>query len=124
MINTLKLFLWVGAGGAVGSCLRYLFYVLMKEYNFPYATLLVNILGSFLIGLLFAVNIKNEFFSKELNLFLMTGLCGGFTTFSAFSLENMALLQDGKIGTCIFYITLSIAAGLFATCLGYKIIIH
>ena len=124
MLNTFKAFLWVGAGGALGSVLRYLFYVLIRNNNFPYATLLVNILGSFLIGLLFALNIKNEYFSKELNLFLMTGLCGGFTTFSAFSLENMALLQDGKIGTFIFYITLTVAAGLFATWIGYKIIIN
>ena len=123
-MNTLKLFLWVGAGGAIGSSLRYLFYLLIKGNSFPYATLLVNILGSLLIGLLFALNIKNEFLSKELNLFLITGLCGGFTTFSAFSLENMILLQEGKIGTCIFYITLSIAVGLFATWLGYKIIIQ
>ena len=124
MINTLKLFLWVGAGGAIGSCLRYFFYVVMKGNNFPFATLFVNILGSLLIGLLFALNIKNEYLSKELNLFLMTGLCGGFTTFSAFSLENITLLQEGKIGTCIFYITLTVAASLFATWIGYKIIIN
>lgn len=124
MLNTFTAFLCVGAGGALGSVLRYLFYVLIRNNNFPYATLLVNIFGSFLIGLLFALNIKNEFFSKEVNLFLMTGLCGGFTTFSAFSLENMALLQDGKIGIFIFYITLTVAAGLFATWVGYKIIIN
>ena len=123
-MNTLKAFLWVSAGGAVGSSLRYLFYVLIKQNNFPYATLLVNILGSLVIGLLFALNIKNELFSKDLNLFLMTGLCGGFTTFSAFSLDNMTLLQEGKIGTSLFYISLSVLAGIFATWLGYKIIIH
>ncbi len=124
MSSTLKALLWVGAGGAIGSCIRYLFFVFIKDNSFPYTTLLVNILGSLLIGLLFGINIKNEFFSKELNLFLMTGLCGGFTTFSAFSLENMSLLQEGKIGTCLFYVTLSVVAGIFAAWLGYKIIIH
>lgn len=124
MVSTLKALLLVGAGGAIGSCLRFLFFLLIKENSFPYSTLLVNVLGSLLIGLLFALNIKNEFFSKELNLFLMTGLCGGFTTFSAFSLENMNLMQQGKFGIGVFYITLSVVAGLLATWIGYKIIIH
>lgn len=124
MVSTLKALLLVGAGGAIGSCLRFLFFLLIKENSFSYSTLLVNVLGSLLIGLLFALNIKNEFFSKELNLFLMTGLCGGFTTFSAFSLENMNLMQQGKFGIGVFYITLSVVAGLLATWIGYKIIIH
>ncbi len=124
MLSSLKLFLYVAAGGALGSCLRYLIYLFSKSNSFPYATLLVNITGSLLIGILFALNLKNDFFSKEINLFLMTGICGGFTTFSAFSLENLRMLQEGKFGLFIFYITLTIVGGLLATWLGYKIIIH
>lgn len=120
----LKSLLFVATGGAIGSSLRYLFMLFTKDSQFPYATLLVNILGSLLIGFLFALNLKNEFFTKNINLLLITGLCGGFTTFSAFSIENLRMIQEGKIAISLLYISLSIVGGLLATWLGYKIIIH
>lgn len=100
--------------------LRYAASVLTGNRIFPYATFAVNIIGSFIIGLVFALSIKEEGLSASWKLFLATGICGGFTTFSAFSLENMGLLQSGKYGMAIIYITLSIVLGIAAAFLGYQ----
>lgn len=118
----LKNLLIVGAGGALGAITRYFLYTLLKNNYFPVGTLVINITGSFIIGLLFALSLKQESLSSSVMLFLATGICGGFTTFSAFSFENIELLQNGKILASLLYITSSVVFGLGACWIGYKII--
>lgn len=104
-------------GGGVGSILRYAVQMLMHERivacNFPWATFTVNIIGSFLIGLFYALSAKFNL-SAEVRLLLTTGLCGGFTTFSTFSNDNMEMLRQGEGFICLLYIILSICLGVFA----------
>lgn len=119
----LKNLLLVGLGGGIGSMLRYAAALVINTKYFPYPTLAVNITGSFLIGIIFAISIRDIVFLNNWKLFLATGICGGFTTFSAFSLENMGLLQSGKTGLAFMYIGLSIVLGIAATFLGYQLII-
>ncbi|MGF2413494.1 fluoride efflux transporter CrcB [Ferruginibacter sp.] len=117
-----KNFLLVGLGGAIGSMLRYAFYLLITVKNFPFATLTVNIAGSFVIGLVLALSLKDDSFLNNWKLFLATGICGGFTTFSALSAENMTLLQSGKYFTALLYIALSIVLGIAAAWFGFNVI--
>jgi CrcB protein len=119
----IKNILLVGLGGSIGSMARYAASLLIQSKSFPYATLVVNIIGSFIIGFVFAMSIKEAGLSNNWKLFLATGICGGFTTFSAFSVENMGLLQSGKIGMAVTYILLSIVLGIVAIFLGYGLII-
>lgn len=119
----IKNFLLVGLGGGIGSILRYATSLLINTKIFPYATLAVNITGSFIIGVVFALTLKEVALSYNWKLFLAAGVCGGFTTFSAFSLENMGLLQSGKYGMAMAYIGLSVILGIAATFLGYYLII-
>jgi len=118
----IKNLLLVGLGGGIGSMLRYGSSLLIQSKLFPSATLAVNITGSFIIGIVFAMSIKEEILLNNWKLFLATGICGGFTTFSAFSLENMGLLQSGKYGLAVTYILLSIILGIGATFLGYLLV--
>jgi fluoride exporter len=118
MVNSWVL---IGLGGAVGSLLRYGASQLIGPKAFPWATLGVNGLGSFAIGAVLAIGLKNEGFATHWKPFLATGLCGGFTTFSAFSAENMQLLQQGRYWLCFCYSLASIALGIGAAFLGYKI---
>lgn len=117
----IKDFLLVGAGGAIGSMLRYGSNVLYSSKSFPATTLAINIIGSLVIGVVMGFCLKNES-SANWKLFLATGICGGFTTFSAFSYENLLLLQNGKVFTSLLYIVGSVVFGIAATWLGYKII--
>ena len=117
-----KNFLLVGLGGALGSMLRYAAYLLITAKNFPFATLSVNIIGSFIIGLVLALSLKDENFLNNWKLFLATGICGGFTTFSAFSAENVVLLQSEKYLLALTYIAVSIIAGIGATWLGFNLV--
>ena len=117
----LKHFLLVGLGGAAGSMLRYLTALLTARYyaaSFPLATFLTNVLGCFLIGIFIGLFWHSTQLNQQLRLLLVTGFCGGYTTFSTFSSENLTLLQSGHILTAIAYITASIAAGLLAIWLG------
>ncbi|MBP6024222.1 fluoride efflux transporter CrcB [Ferruginibacter sp.] len=117
-----KNFLLVGLGGAIGSMLRYAISLLVTVKQFPYGTFIVNIAGSFIIGAVLALSLKNELFSNNWKIFLATGICGGFTTFSAFAAENMALLQSGKYGIAFIYIMASLLLGIAAVVLGFKLI--
>jgi fluoride exporter len=119
----IKNLLLVGLGGSIGSMARYAASLMIKSKSFPFATLSVNIIGSFIIGLVFAISIKENSISDNWKLFLTTGICGGFTTFSALSLENVELLQNGKIGMAVTYILLSVVLGILAAFLGYGLII-
>ncbi|HEV8080370.1 MAG TPA: fluoride efflux transporter CrcB [Chitinophagaceae bacterium] len=113
-------FLLVGAGGALGSMLRYGVAFIPANKLFPYHTFIVNIVGSFLIGCLLGLLLKNSITNDSWK-FLATGVCGGFTTFSAFSLEGMELLQQQRYSVFLFYFLLSIVIGLAATLLGYTL---
>lgn len=116
----IKNFFLVGVGGGIGSMLRYGVQLLYNK-NFPAGTLLVNIAGSLLIGVAVGISLKNEAFAANWKLFIASGICGGFTTFSAFTLENILLLQQGKYLMAAFYIVLSMLLGLAAVLLGVKI---
>lgn len=117
----LKEFLLVGAGGALGSMARYAGNFIYQSKSFPAVTLSINIIGSFVIGMVMGWCLKNEN-AGNWKLFLATGICGGFTTFSAFSFENLSLLQNGKVMLSLLYILSSVAFGIAAAWLGYKII--
>ncbi len=119
----LKNFLLVGLGGMAGSMLRYACYVLIKPGNFPLPTFTVNIIGCFIIGLLVGYGSKFQY-NTNMQLLLATGLCGGFTTFSAFSADALRLLQEGRTGTMLLYVCASVVSGLLATFAGYKLIAH
>lgn len=118
----LRNILLVGLGGGIGSMIRYACWLLLHSRSFPYATLTVNILGSFIIGLLLALGIKEAGLTEDWKLFLATGICGGFTTFSAFSAENMMMLQSGKYTMAFLYIGLSLVAGVGAAWVGFRVV--
>jgi fluoride exporter len=113
--------LLVALGGAVGSILRYGVQRQFTMLSFPFGTLVVNLLGCFLIGCLWAYFLKGTL-NETGRLLLITGFCGGFTTFSAFTQESLQLLQQGKTGLFFIYAGASVAAGLLATFAGYKLI--
>lgn len=117
----LKTLAFVFLGGGVGSLLRYSVQLLLHEriypYTFPWATLTVNLLGSFLIGIFYSWSARFSW-SPEVRLLLTTGLCGGFTTFSTFSHDGLLLLKQGYWSLFICYYLLSMAAGLAAVFLG------
>lgn len=120
----MKEFIAIFLGGGFGSVLRYGVQLLMhkgiSEYNFPWATFAVNIAGSFLIGLLYSLSAKLGL-PTEIRLFLTAGLCGGFTTFSTFSNDNIELLRQGEWLTCLAYILMSVFSGICACFLGASI---
>ncbi len=118
----IKSLLLVGLGGGLGAMFRFLLSASWKSYSFPFSTLIINIIGSLIIGIVLALNEKNSFISDDLKLFLATGICGGFTTFSTFSVENVLLLKAGNYWLATFYIFTSIAGCLLATLVGFKII--
>lgn len=115
----MKTILYIAFGGAIGSVLRYLTAQLLSKYNdFPYGTLVANVIGCLLIGLFFGYFEKHNGLSQDLKFFLVTGLCGGYTTFSTFSNENIQLIHDNQIGTAFLYTTVSILIGFGMTFLG------
>lgn len=89
----------------------------LTPYTFPWATLTVNIIGSFLIGLFYAVSARFNL-SEEIRLLLTAGLCGGFTTFSTFSNDGLALLRQGEVAMFAVYTILSIILGITAAFAG------
>lgn len=111
----------VGLGGLVGSVARYITVKSLDEKLnavFPYGTLTVNIIGSFLLGLIYSIALRKAGVTENWRLFLGVGFCGGFTTFSAFALENFTLIQQKFIGTSLLYTSISLVAGLFALVAG------
>ena len=116
-----KLVLIVGVGGFLGTVARFLSQQLVyKLYPvvFPYGTLAVNLTGCFLIGVFYAMAEKNNLLSPEWRLFLTTGFCGGFTTFSAFTYEGVQMMDNKDYLYLGIYAAVSVATGIAATYLG------
>jgi fluoride exporter len=117
----LKTIIYIAIGGAIGSVLRYLMSVMVNKYwsnNFPFATFLTNIFGCFLIGFFLGFLEKNHLTDSYLKWLLVTGFCGGFTTFSAFGYENIMLFQNQNSIIAFLYIGLSIFVGIIAVWFG------
>lgn len=118
----LKTILLIGSGGFIGSVARYYVSKFIQDStvsSFPNGTLFVNILGSLILGFLVGLAIKHPSFSFGWRMVLMVGFCGGFTTFSTFTSENLKLLQDGQVLYVLLYTGLSIVLGFTAVYLGY-----
>lgn len=114
--------LWVGLGGFLGSILRYLISRLNTSsitLGIPIGTLSANILGSLLIGILIGIFSKETLPHPNIKLFLVTGFCGGFTTFSTFSHESLVLFQNGQHLNAFIYVIGSVVSALSAVWLGY-----
>jgi fluoride exporter len=116
--------LYVALGSAIGGASRYLIGGLvqrMLDTAFPAGTLLVNISGSFLLGAIVRYALETPSLTPEIRAFLTIGFCGGYTTFSTFSYEAMALLKDGEWGRAGVYITASVILSLMGTFLGFAL---
>lgn len=119
----MKLILAIGTGSFIGGILRYLLSQFIQTKflsTFPFGTLTVNIIGCFLIGLVFGFSDRGNL-TPEWRLFLATGLLGGFTTFSAFSNETVSMLHDGQLWYATAYVSSSVIVGLVATFIGFSI---
>lgn len=120
MLNCLA----VGLGGFVGAVLRYLISLIpIKNPDaFPINTFIINIAGAFAIGCIALVATKNTDIDPKVLLFLKVGICGGFTTFSTFSLETAELIKSGSVVTAVIYVILSIVIGVLAVMLPQLVI--
>jgi CrcB protein len=115
-------FIWVAIGGAAGSCLRYWVSLLLgpitAAHGFPWATFTANALGSLGLGLVFVLAEDRSLFGADLRLLLGTGVLGGFTTYSAFNLEAIGLMQSGGWGRAVLYMGGTVVVCLIAGALG------
>ena len=116
--------LLVACGGAIGASLRYgAGFIIAKPHSiFPWATWSINILGCFLAGVFFAFTQKYPTLQNETRLFLMVGILGGFTTFSAFSLDVLKLVERSEVLAAISYVGLSVLLSLFAVFAGLALV--
>lgn len=111
----------VASGGAVGACLRYLtgvYALRLMGASFPWGTLVVNVLGSFLMGLVAEYIVRKLGAGNEMRLLIMTGLLGGYTTFSAFSLDAVLMLERGAFSGAAAYIAANVIGSIAALMLG------
>ena len=118
----MPLSLWVIAGSAIGGLARYWLAIVVTWLlgpAFPWGTLLINVTGSFVIGLAGSMTDARE--HAAFRAFLMVGICGGFTTFSSFSLQTFELMEAGRSGTALGYIALSVGLCLAAVWAGWMI---
>ena len=116
-----RIVLIIGIGGFIGTIARYLSQQFIYKFypaTFPIGTLFVNLLGCLLIGIFFALSEKGNLLSPEWRMFLTTGFCGGFTTFSTFSYESVQLLNDGEYTYVIVFAVASVVIGILATIFG------
>jgi CrcB protein len=121
----LRTILLVGTGGFIGSVMRYLVQVFVEKdmsSTFPYGTLVANIAGSFIIGVVFALTDKGDLMSAEWRMFLAVGICGGFTTFSSFAYNNFTMLKENAFGTFFLNVFGSLFLGILAVYLGVLLV--
>ncbi len=122
--GTLLNWLWVAGGGAIGSTLRYGLALGVQRWlgaGWPYGTLAANLLGSFAIGWAFRLLMARALLGEGGRLFFVVGVLGGFTTFSAFSLETLRLLQSGAWPSAALYVACSVAGCLLAAWAGFRL---
>ncbi len=119
-------YLYIAIGSALGGMMRYWCMINASNYfgnNFPYGTLIVNILGSFIIGCLAGLIFAGKrSISDNMQKFMMVGICGGYTTFSSFSLDTLKLLQKAEYLKAASNITMSVILCLLASYIGYIIV--
>lgn len=114
----------IAIGGALGSMARFAavgYLTPMLNFRFPVGTFIVNILGSFLIGVAYVVIVEKQLIPAEWRLFFITGILGGFTTFSSFSLEILQTWQEGHVFNAIFYAASSVVLGLLFAYVGMQL---
>ena len=124
MNNSLKLILIVFAGSGIGGVARYSmqsWIFKLYPFTFPLGTFIVNTIGCLLIGIFYALSEKGNLLTPEWRLALTTGFCGGFTTFSAFTLEGIGLLKENRTVLFVIYLTASVVGGLLATFVGIRL---
>jgi CrcB protein len=117
----MKALLFVGIGGGLGSILRYVIQIFVGRHVpivFPLGTFLVNFSGCFLIGMLYSLLARHTGLGPEWRLFLITGICGGYTTFSTFSYDGLILLKQGANLSFLIYMIGTVVLGLLATYAG------
>lgn len=115
----------VGAGGFIGTVGRYLSQLLVEKMfhsTFPWGTFFVNVLGSLLIGIIYQLAEQGNYLNAEWRLFLAVGICGGFTTFSAFTYNNLTLMREHSGGLMLLNVLGSILLGILAVYLGMILI--
>ncbi len=114
----------VFVGGGLGSVARYLTGIYVSKFwhsTFPIGTFSINIIGCFIIGVVYGLSEKYGWLTPQLRLLLATGFCGGYTTFSTFALENLRLLQTNQLIPFFLYALLSFVLGLFAVWGGLRL---
>lgn len=117
--------LLVFLGGGIGSVFRYLIGIWVYRIygeSWPLSTWMVNMVGSLLIGIVYGLTVKENQVGELHKLLFITGFCGGFTTFSSFSFENLMLLQDGAYLRFAAYAFSSVVIGVLMVFLGYKLV--
>lgn len=117
----LRTILFIGTGGFLGTVARFLFSKLsqqMFQTTFPIGTLIVNLTGCFILGIIYGLMERGELFSSDVRLFLTVGFCGGFTTFSTFAFENANMLRDGNFTQVALYTGISVIIGIAALIAG------
>lgn len=122
-LATLRLIAMVALGGAIGSVGRYALTVAVQNRTsaaFPTGTLVVNVTGAFLLGLIMRYAMQSFTLTPEMRLLLTTGLCGGYTTFSTFSYESVRMVEDGEWRAALLYILLSVILSLGAMFIGFR----
>ena len=117
--------LLIAAGGMAGSLCRYLLYTLVSkniDHLFPAATFIINASGCLLIGMLWGFSQKHNGMHQDLQALLMIGFCGAYTTFSAFTLENLQLIEKGHFLMALSYAVVSVVTGILLTYAGFWMI--
>ena len=116
-------YLWVAIGSALGGLLRYVLTRLWVEQSmeFPWSTVVINVLGCFVIGFFGTLTLSGGRYpvSENVRMFVMVGVCGGFTTFSSFSLQTFDLVRAGAFGRALLNVVLSVVVCFFAVALGH-----
>ena len=118
-MEIIKNILIAGAGSFIGGAARYIIVTVMSGIKKGWPTVTVNLIGCFLIGLIWGLLSRTQSENSNLALFLMVGICGGFTTFSTFSKDALLMLQNGNIWEFAAYVSASVIAGIALTAIGY-----